>query len=133
MQRKPTITQLKKKLLPLFSKWVRLKAVKEARNEYIACCSCGQVGHWKNMDAGHFVNRRHSATLFDPRNVNPQCRPCNRYDEGNASGYARYLIGKYGPGIIDELNAARSRTHKFTVDELEALIAATKQKLKELE
>ncbi len=132
-KKKPSVSVLKKRLDRVFSEYVRRKAVAEVSNEYIVCCSCGQVGHWKNMDEGHFVNRRHNATRYDERNVHPQCRECNRYDEGNAVGYSRYLIDKYGREVLVELDHLGHQVKKFTPDDLLGLIAEYREKLRQLE
>ena len=55
------------------------------------------------MDAGHFIDRRYLPTKFDERNVHPQCKKCNQMEDGNIKAYEYYLIGKYGPDILDEL------------------------------
>lgn len=58
------------------------------------------------MHAGHYVPAsRGNATYFDERNVNCQCYHCNINLSGNAPAYTLFLIRKYGPQIIEELNA----------------------------
>lgn len=150
MAKKPSVSSLKKKLDTIFSRYIRLKAVQEAMgNEYISCCSCGQVRHWKDMDAGHFASRRHNMTRYDEENVNPQCVPCNRYDEGNPAGYARFLLGKYPEynlyrttpegerkcvwTILDELDYRSHQLKQFRADELLDMIEMYKAKLKEVQ
>ena len=142
--KKPSVSKLKETLDKLFSRYVRLAAVKWAQgNEYICCCSCGQVGHWKGMHAGHFVTRNNNSTRYDERNVHPQCPQCNLWDGGNPAGYARYLLGKYPQTtiktlsngeevewtILDELDYVGHQTKRFTVEELQEMIETYKNKL----
>ena len=44
---------------------------------------------------------------YDERNCNAQCRVCNRAKDGNMAGYRAGMLMKYGPDIIDELNATK--------------------------
>ncbi len=71
------------------------------------CCTCGAVKSWIRMDAGHFKGRGiggGSGAYFDERNIHLQCKPCNGFKQGAYAEYEQFLIDKYGPEIIDELN-----------------------------
>lgn len=102
-----------------FSKYIRLKAVKELRektggnNDYAQCVSCGKVDHWKEMDAGHWINRRHNIVRYDESNVHCQCQYCNRFCEGNASGYALFMLSRYGSEIMDDLDELHHQPKQF--------------------
>jgi hypothetical protein len=113
-------TSLKAKLDRIFSEYIRLRDADS--NGYCHCISCGAIHHWKEMDAGHYVNRSHMSTRFDEKNVNAQCRRCNRFDEGNQIGYTKGLIRKYGNGIINELDVKKHSFSKMTKAEYELLI-----------
>lgn len=54
-----------------FSKYIRTKNA--SYNGMVQCVTCGAIYHWKKMQAGHFTDGRHNNTLFDVRNVHPQC------------------------------------------------------------
>jgi hypothetical protein len=84
------------------------------------------------MDAGHYVNRSHMSTRYDEKNVNAQCRKCNRFDEGNQIGYTRGLIRKYGNGIINELDVKKHSVSKITKPEYELLTNHYKVEVMEL-
>lgn len=101
-----------------FSTFIRLR---DSKNGYITCISCGKILPWKKSDCGHFVNRRNMNLRYSEKNCNAQCRECNRFYEGNASGYALGLIKKYGVGIIEELNLKKNIYRKFTQVEIDAL------------
>jgi hypothetical protein len=127
---KPSVKTLKRTLDELWSKWVRLSNADP--DGLVRCCSCGRMYHWKEVDCGHFVSRNHNAGRFDPRNTNPQCKKCNRFREGCKSGYALFLIKKYGVGVIEELHNMQWQIKRFTPDELQQMILDTRLKLKTL-
>ncbi len=79
------------------------------------CCTCGKVGSWLYMDAGHFKGRGlagGSGAYFDERNVNLQCKQCNGFKQGAYPEYEEFLIDKYGPDVIDAL----TRKHVVPID-----------------
>lgn len=87
---------------------------------------------YEKADAGHFINRRWLSVRWDERNVNAQCSSCNRFDEGNSVGYARFMDKKYGSDVVDYLFAIKNATMKWTDWELKQLETEYKQKLKVL-
>ncbi|MDR2652689.1 MAG: recombination protein NinG [Prevotellaceae bacterium] len=118
------------KLDKIFSEYIRLRD--SDSNGYIRCISCGKIVHWKNADAGHYVNRRHLALRYDEKNVNAQCRACNRFDEGNMIGYHAGLIKKYGEYVIQYLEIKKHNTAKYGKFEYQTLIKIYKQKINQL-
>lgn len=96
------------------------------------CCSCGQLKPYEMADAGHFINRRWMSVRWDERNVHAQCSSCNRFDEGNAIGYARFMDKKYGTAVVDMLFALKTQTAKWADWELKELEKMYKLKTKEL-
>lgn len=86
------------------------------------CISCGRPITFRNCDAGHYIPRTHAATRWDTRNVNAQCRACNRMKDGNLPGYTIGLVEKYGDGVIEELNALKHTTMKLTKSDYLELI-----------
>lgn len=107
------------KLDKVFSEYIRRRDSDE--NGYGKCISCGKVVHWKDADAGHFVNRKHNSLRWNEANVNLQCRACNRFDEGNLPGYALGIQKKHGKDIIEKLMVAKRQTLKisqFQIDEM---------------
>ena len=84
-------------------------------------------------DAGHYVNRKHMSLRFDEKNVNAQCRSCNRFDEGNVQGYRRGLIEKYGEKATEMLEIKKFNTCHLSEVELDLLISEYKLKLKQIE
>ena len=128
--KKPSVTSLKKKLDRVFSIYVRLRDTDESG--YGRCISCGQIIHWKKGDAGHYVNRKHMSLRYDEKNVNLQCRACNRFDEGNMIGYNHGLIEKYGDNVIPYLQIKKNNPCKIGDFEYSVLIKDYSKKVKEL-
>lgn len=119
------------KLDTIFSIYIRKRDAN--KNGYCKCISCGRIYHWKNMDAGHFVNRKHMSVRYNEQNVNAQCRACNRFDEGNIPAYALNLIKLHGEGVIQTLLWKKNITRKITDFEAETLISKYKEIVKELD
>jgi hypothetical protein len=120
-----------KPLDDIFSIYIRLRDV-YFLNGYCRCISCGKTVHWKDLDNGHFINRKHLSLRFNEINCNAQCRSCNRFDESNAEGYRRGLIQKHGPDIIDKLYALKNQTMKFSKFEMKAMIVHYTKEVKRL-
>lgn len=121
---------LKAKLDRLFSEYIRLRDTNE--NGYGKCISCGKIIHYKEGDAGHYVNRSIMSLRYDEKNVNLQCRHCNRFLEGNMIGYNHGLVEKYGDGVINYLRIKKSNICKIGRVEYEILIKEYQVKIKEL-
>lgn len=122
---------LKAKLDRIFSLYIRLRDSDD--NGYGRCISCRKIVHYKDADAGHFINRKHMSLRYDEKNVNFQCRPCNRFDEGNMTGYARGLICKYGEDVIKYLEVKKYNTSKICRTVYLELIKYYENKVKELQ
>lgn len=113
----------------IFSEYIRRR---DSNTQGIGrCISCKRFIHWKDADAGHYVNRRHMSLRYDEKNVNLQCRHCNRFYEGNMIGYYNGLVDKYGKDVIMYLEIKKSNTCKLTKSDYEALIKHYKKKLTE--
>ena len=135
MPKKPTKTQLKKKLDKIFSLYIRWKDADS--DGYVKCFTCGTKKSALGVgciQAGHFQSRRHMILRWDSElgNVQPQCAYCNVLMSGQ-----QYLFGKridelYGEGRADELEKMAKMTKKFTISDLEEMIAEYKDKLDNL-
>lgn len=69
------LSELKKELDAIFSKWVRLS---NSNNDgYCFCITCEEKVFWLYIQNGHFISRSCLALRFDPNNTRPQCQPCN--------------------------------------------------------
>lgn len=96
------------------------------------CISCGQIKPITQADCGHYINRQHMATRFSEINCNAQCRSCNRFDEGNMSGYRAGLVKKYGETKVLMLEMQKNTTRKYSDFEYIALIEHYKKEVKKL-
>src|SRR5210317_2100214 len=126
MPKKPSRKTLIKKLDTIFSEYIRRRY---AKNDIAECVTCGKKDHWKKLQAGHFMSRKHYATRWDEENVEVQCMACNVYRYGEQYLFAKHL----GQEKADEL-LAKSRTMVKLKDwELLEMIEIYKEKLLELE
>lgn len=103
-----------------FSKYIRLL---NSTNFYCTCCTCGKIDMWSNMDCGHFIGRQKKALRWDERNCNPQCKYCNRYNEGRKYEYGEFLKKKYDEQMPDLLTFLGNKPKQFAPHEIEALIS----------
>ena len=125
MARKPSRKTIVNKLDKVFSEYIRRRYTK---NNIAECVTCGKKDHWKNLQAGHFMSRKHYATRWDEENVEVQCMACNVYRYGEQYLFAKHL----GQEKADEL-LAKSRTMVKLKDwELQDMIEIYKKKLLEL-
>ena len=126
MPKKPSRKTIVNKLDKVFSEYIRRRY---AKNGIAECVTCGKKDHWKNLQAGHFMSRKHYATRWDEENVQVQCKYCNTYRYGEQYLFAKHL----GQEKADEL-LAKSRTMVKLKDwELEEMIEKYKKKLLNLE
>lgn len=119
--RKTIVTKLDK----VFSEYIRKR---KAVNEFAECVTCGKVDHWKDLQAGHFMSRKHYSTRWDERNVEVQCMACNVFRYGEQYKFSKYL----GTELSDELLSKSRETVKFPNWELIEMIEIYKNKLNEL-
>lgn len=109
-------TALIKKLDVKFSIFIR------RRDEGQGCISCGKSIAFSTCDAGHYITRGNMATRFNEKNVNAQCRDCNRFRDGNIPGYERGLIRRHGAGVLEDLNIEKNGSSKLSGSEIADLI-----------
>jgi hypothetical protein len=100
---------------------------------YCTCVTCGVRKPWKEMQAGHFIDGRNNAILFDELGVYPQCYACNCMKSGNKVEYFRFMQEQVGDKIIDELRKKAKQQRKFTEEELIDMRSEYNRKAKEYE
>ena len=122
MPKKLTRKGLIKKLDTIFSEYIRRRY---AKNEISTCVTCGKKDHWKNLQAGHFMSRKHYSTRWDEENVEVQCQACNVFRYGEQYLFAKHL----GQKKADKLLAKSRQTVKFTDNDIQDMIDTYKQKL----
>ena len=94
------------------------------RYGYCTCFTCGSHKHWKEMDLGHYIDRRWASIKYFFPNLEIQCQKCNRYEDGNLDSYSRQLITKYhGDWIIPFLEESKLTFRPLYKDEVKWLIS----------
>lgn len=117
-------TKLKEKAWSLCSQYNRRKFANE--NGYVRCCTCGIMKHWKQMQAGHWLDGRNLSILFEDNGINPQCYQCNCL--GGHRGldvkkeYREFMLNTYGEEEMERIVALKSQTKKMTINEYQELI-----------
>ena len=125
MPKKPARKTIITKLDNIFSQYIRLRY---SKNEISECVTCGKQDHWKKLQAGHFVSRKHYATRWDEDNVQVQCSGCNVFRYGE-----QYLFSKYlGVDLSEELLIKSRKIQKFTDNELLEMIELYTEKVNNL-
>ena len=123
--RKPSRKNLVTKLDKVFSEYIRRRY---AVNDIAKCVTCGKKDHWKNLQAGHFISRKHYATRWNEENVQVQCVKCNVYRYGE-----QYLFGLHlGKEVSERLLQESREIVKFSDHDLEEKINYFIDKLSEL-
>lgn len=118
------------KLDRVFSEYIRLRD--SNKDGYIRCITSGQLMHWTESDAGHFMSREHMNTRFDERNVNAQGRGDNRFKSGKQFEHGLAIDKKHGAGTSVKLHVASKTDKKWYAFELEAMCTYYKAEVKRL-
>ena len=128
-----SIKSLKKRALKWLSIYIRTRDCSDTTGtlDFGKCFTCGKPCDFKNLQAGHFVQGRLHAVLFDERNVHAQCYRCNVPLKGNLIEYYPRMLKKYGKKVIEELKEKNRGTRKFKRWEYEGLIEKFKSLTKE--
>jgi hypothetical protein len=122
MPKKPTRKTLITKLDKVFSEYIRRRY---AKNDIATCVTCGKKDHWKKLQAGHFMSRKHYATRWNEDNVEVQCSACNVFRYGEQYLFAKYL----GTEKADMLLNKSRETVKFPDWEIQEMIDLYKTKI----
>lgn len=121
------------KLDKVFSKYIRLRDSKPYGFKAFTCISCGRTLSYDQADCGHYINRSHMGLRFSEMNCNAQCRHCNRFSEGNNSGYRQGLVRKYGEEKVLLLESSKNQITKYSEFEIDAFIKHYAKLVKEFE
>lgn len=109
----------------VFNQWVRL------RDEAQPCISCGRH-HQGKYDAGHYRTVGGNPELrFEPLNCHKQCVPCNQHKSGDIVNYRINLVQRIGAEQVAWLEGPH-KAQRYTIDELKALKAEYRAKIKAL-
>lgn len=106
---------------------VRMKAADDTG--YATCVTCGRVCHWKDMDGGHYIPRRHLIHKLSEENIHPQCKGCNGFKGGAYQEYTLFMVDTYGRDFVDTLISTKNDIKKWNRPDIMVHI----QELKEYE
>ena len=129
-----TIAKLVDDAAVLLQKLVRLKAANG--NGYANCVTCGESWHWKELQGGHFISRRYTATKLLEENIHPQCRGCNGFKSKDGIvtvQYTNYMTDLYGREFVEELLVMKNITKKYTREEIVEISRGFKEQIKDIE
>ena len=130
MPRTPKRSTLIKKADTVFSQYIRQRY---ANSSGIAeCYTCGKKDHWKNLQCGHFMSRKHYSTRWDETNCQVQCAGCNVFRYGEQYKFGRNLDIELGNGTANSLEVKSRQIVKYSNVDLMELIKHYKKKLAEL-
>jgi hypothetical protein len=107
--KKPTRKSLVIKLDTVFSQYIRRK---DAISDIAICITCGKKDHYKKLQCGHFMSRRHYSTRWEENNVGVQCYGCNITNQGMQYAFSKYLT-KIDNNLPDELLIKSKQIVKF--------------------
>lgn len=125
------LPELKAKAQTAVNAWVK------ERDKDQPCISCGKPpGDGSQFhggrDSGHYRSVGSAPHMrYVEDNINSQCVKCNQHKGGNAVDYRLGLIARIGLERVEALEADNTPRH-YTHDELRAIAALYRAKLKEL-
>jgi 5-methylcytosine-specific restriction endonuclease McrA len=118
-----------KKLDQIFSLYIRLRY---ASNEMSECYTCGKVDHYKKLQCGHFMSRRHYATRWDEDNCQVQCYSCNVMRYGEQYKFGLRLAKEKELDLPEKLLAKTRKITKFSDVDIKEMIDLYKEKVRVL-
>jgi hypothetical protein len=117
--KKPSRKNIIKRLDSVFSQYIRLRY---AENEIAECYTCRKKDHYKKLQCGHFMSRKHYATRWDEDNCEVQCYSCNVMRYGEQYKFGLRLAKEKGVDLPEQLLKKTRETVKFTdIDLLEKI------------
>lgn len=129
LQKKETFKKLKARAWRMFSEYIRRLGAVDGKN---SCVTCGVVKPWKELQAGHFIDGRHNAVLFNHLITYPQCVRCNIWLHGNKIQFTLFMQRKFGELEVAKLLSESRKIVKFDRYDLESIIKNLNDNLEEL-
>lgn len=130
MPKRKSLKTLKKEAWNAFSKFIRQRDMSD--DGYIYCVTCGTPKEFGSTDAGHWLSRGWSATLFEETNVYGQCKPCNGFKGGRPDDMERHIAKIHGAEEVERLRELKHQICKRTASDYEEIIKKYKKKYEEL-
>lgn len=109
----------KARCLAAMSRYVRLRdcIATTGDSDRGRCVTCNRIYPFKKLQAGHFVAGRRGENLLDERGIHAQCYGCNVCDHGRTLDYLDYMLGAYGPAVVDELRRKANTPTHYTAED----------------
>ena len=120
MRRPRTLKAAKHRAWRAISNFVRSAAADD--EGYAQCVTCGNIDHWKNLHAGHYVHgltygKDKDGPFVWVENVHPQCAGCNTYRNGQLHIYTLWMVDMYGRDFTEGLIVERHKPVKMSIDD----------------
>jgi hypothetical protein len=91
-----------------------------------------QCGHYKHNSDKPNKQLGGNKLWYYEKNFGGQCTFCNCYNSGELDAFAIHLEGKYGHGILQELQELYLAPKKWTLEELKEIEDSYSKKLRAL-
>lgn len=127
MPRKPSRKTLINKADKIFSEYIRRRYTNN--NGLAECYTCGKKDHWKELQCGHFMSRKHYSTRWNETNCQVQCAGCNVFRYGEQYKFGRNLDIEFGNGTADDLHQLSRQIVKYDNNDLIEMIKHYEKKL----
>ena len=128
--KKPSRSKLVKKADAIFSQYIRQRNADA--NGMTECFTCGKQDHWKKLQCGHFMSRKHYSTRWSETNCQVQCAGCNVFRYGEQYTFGRNLDTYIKEGLAEELNILSHKIVKYDNNDLLEIFNLYTKKLAEL-
>jgi len=128
--KKPKRSTLVKKADAIFSQFIRQRNADD--NGMTECFTCGKKDHWKSLQCGHFMSRKHYSTRWNEDNCQVQCAGCNVFRYGEQYTFGKNLDIFIKDGLAEELNILSHKIVKYDNNDLLELVDLYTKKLAEL-
>ena len=115
---KKTHAQFKRELWKWFTLYIK------QRDGY-RCVTCGRQVAGANAQGGHYIAKAACSLdyYFSEVNVATQCAACNLFLEGNRPAFRQFILHRYGPDALADLERNFRKPCKWTAQEFEQKIA----------
>lgn len=129
-KKKPTKSALIKKADKVFSLYIRQRNADF--NGVTECFTCGKKDHWKKLQCGHFMSRRHHSTRWHETNCQVQCSACNVFRYGEQYKFSVNLDATFGADTAQEMQTLSNKTVQYLAADLLQLIEYYQKKIADL-
>ena len=133
-KKRPSLKREKEKTWKAFSIYIKTRDCIRTTGDPTkgSCITCNRTFDFKKLQAGHAIGGRNNAVLFDEEIVYAQCIGDNIYKGGAYPEYSLILIRKHGDKWFEEKLKLKSKTVKYTIDDLIEIRRCYEEKTRQL-